>query len=230
MYKTIDLYKALSAGARLLPLTTSFDWWDNVYKASTAATYDREFVRRYKNFEYFDFLEADEVSDAITNFKADVLSILTLNQKKYAEIYRLFVVTDEDMPITYNYDMTETTGKQKLTDTYGGTSFTKGEQQNTDGQLTNTHNVAPFNSTTPIAESSDVKDSQTITEGARTDTSLQHIDTHENDEWTLKRKGNIGVQTAADIARIFNNFWGDDFKYMQMIFEDICKQLLMIGD
>ena len=230
MYKTIDLYKGLSAGARLLPLTTSFAWWDDVYKASTAATYDREFVRRYKNFEYFDFLEADEVADAITNFKADVLSILTLNQKKYAEIYRLFVVTDEDMPITYNYDMTETTGKQKLTDTYGGTSFTKGEQQNTDGQLTNTHNVAPFNSTTPIAESSDVKDSQTITEGSRTDTTLQHTDTHENDEWTLTRKGNIGVQTAADIARIFNNFWGDDFKYMQMIFEDICKQLLMIGD
>lgn len=230
MYKTIELYKGLSAGARLLPLTTNFDWWDNVYKAATAATYDREFVRRYKNFEYFDFLESDEVADAITNFKADVLSILTLNQKKYAEIYRLFVVTDTDMPITYNYDMTETTGQQKLTDTYGGTSFTKGQQQNTDGELTNTHNVAPFNSTTPIAESSDVKASQTITEGQRTDTTLQHVDTHASDQWTLTRKGNIGVQTAADIARIFNKFWGDDFKYMQMIFEDICRQLLMIGD
>lgn len=230
MYKTIDLYKALSAGARLLPLTTSFDWWDNVYKASTAATYDREFVRRYKNFEYFDFLEADEVADAITNFKADVLSILTLNQKKYAEIYRLFVVTDEDMPITYNYDMTETTGKQHTETKYGEKEFTKGEQQNTDGILTNTHNVAPFNSTNPIAESSDVKDSQTITEGERTDTDGEHTDEYDADEWTLTRKGNIGVQTAADIARIFNNFWGDDFKYMQMIFEDICKQLFMIGD
>lgn len=230
MYKTIDLYKALGAGARLLPLTTSFDWWDNVYKASTAATYDREFVRRYKNFEYFDFLEADEVADAITNFKADVLSILTLNQKKYAEIYRLFVVTDEDMPITYNYDMTETTGQQHTETKYGEKEFTKGEQQNTDGILTNTHNVAPFNSTTPIAESSDVKDSQTITEGERTDTDAEHTDEYDADEWTLTRKGNIGVQTAADIARIFNNFWGDDFKYMSMIFEDICKQLLMIGD
>lgn len=225
----LDLYKYIQPSGKLFPISTNFDFWDNVY-TSNAAKYDREFARRFASFRYFDFMKAETEAEALINFKADVLSILEMNQKTYEEIYRLYVIEDEDMPITYNYDMTETTGKQKLTDTYGGTSFTKGQQQNTEGQRTDTHNVAPFNSTTPIAESSDVKDSQTFTDGERTDTTLQHVDTHENDEWTLTRRGNIGIETSSDIAKKFNSFWTNDFKYMDLIFKDIATRLLLVGD
>ena len=229
MKTIIEMYKALPSGTALLPVSTNFTWWDDVYKQATYEAYDREFARRYADFQYYDFLADDE--NALTDFKADILSILTLNQKKYAEMYRIFVLSDEDMPITYNYDMTEVTGAQHTEDKFGGTSFTKGEQINTDGAVSNTHNVAPFNSDTAATpESSDEKTSQTITEGSRTDTTLMHTDEHDADEWTLSRKGNIGTQTAADVANSFLKFFDNSFKFMLMIYEDICKQLLFVGD
>lgn len=229
MKKIIDLYKALPANTALLPTNTSFTWWDDVYKTTQIPVYDREFVRRYSDFLYYDFLEDDD--NALTDFKADVLSILTINQKKYAEMYRIFVLSDTDMPITYNYDMTETTGAQHTEDKFGATSFTKGQQINTDGEVTNSHNVAPFNSSAATtAESADIKSSQTYTDGSRTDTTLQHTDEHDANEWTLTRKGNIGTQTAADVANSFVKFFDNSFKFMLMVYEDICKQLLLIGD
>lgn len=256
-FDIIDLYKSILPSGSLFPTSTSLEFWDAVYPDNKSAI-DREFARRFAHFKYFDFMEADELSDAVTNFKADVLSILTFNEKRYAEMYRVFLVEDEDDPITYNYDMTETTGAQHSETEYGGTSFTKGqetftkgqetftkgEQQNTDGAVTNTHNVAPMNSTTPIPESSDEKNAQTLTDGQRqdtysqredtngqrTDTTLAHTDQYDSDEWTLTRKGNIGVQTAGDILRIHTQYWTEIYKFLQLIFDDIAKQLLLAGD
>ena len=244
MRKVIDLYKLLTGSERLLPTVTGFTWWESSYTANGAAL-DREFARRYRSFKYYDFLEDNDTTDAqsLTDFRADVLSILTLNQKKYAELYRIYTITDQDMPITYNYDMTETTGAQHSETNYGAhefeygaTSETKGAQINEYGAQTDTHKTAPFNTTTPAVESQDETASYSDTDGQRTDTALAHTDTdkahkdeYDSDEWTLTRRGNIGVQTSADIARIFENFWINN-KFMLLIFEDICKQLLLIGD
>ena len=230
MRRVIDLYKALGSGATLLPTVTGFTWWESSYTANGAAL-DREFARRYKGFKYYDFLEEHDttLAESLTHFKADVLSILTLNQKKYAELYRIYTIADNDLPITYNYDMTETTGAQHTETEYGATQDTKGSQDFTKGAQTNSHNVAPFNSVTPVIESQDTTLQYVDTEGQRIDSSLAHTDQYDSDEWTLTRRGNIGVQTGADIARIFENFWINN-KFMQLIFEDICKQLLLIGD
>ena len=217
MKKIIDLYKSLGENESLLPTSTNFEWWDSVYGANTAV-YDREFARKYSIFDYYDFLEDEDYSieSAKANLKSDVLAVLTFNQKKYAEMYRVFVVTDLDDPITYNYDMTETTGAQ-----HSETKF--GARQSTKGQQIDTHSVAPMNSTTPQVESSD-------TDGQRIDSELSHTDEMDSNAWTLTRKGNIGVQTAGDIMRIHTDFWTNRFKFMDMIFDDINAQLLLIGD
>ena len=269
--KVIELYKSILPAGELFPTNTTFDFWDDVYGAASAE-YDREFARRYKNFLFFDFLEAETTSDALTNFKADVLSILTFNQKRYEEMYRVFCVTDEDDPLTYNYDMVETTGAQHTETEYGATSqtkgqetftkgqetFTKGEEQltkgsqsNTIGGTTNTHAVAPYNVSTLTPESSDTMTQQSNTEGqridtegqridtnsqrqdtnsARTDTALAHTDQVDSDEWTLTRRGNIGVQTASDMLRLHTQYWTEQYKFMQLIFDDIAAQLLLIGE
>lgn len=214
-FKIIELYKALGSGEKLLPTSTGFAWWTGSYEAATGA-YDREFARRFNDFEYYDFLEADEIADALTNFRADVLSILTFNQKKYAEMYRIFVATDAQIPFDYNYDMTETYGATKTTSVYG-------EHTDTIGQVQDTHSVAPFNSSALQTESQD-------TTAQRSDTIGGHTDTVDGDQVTNTRKGNIGVQTAGDIARVFTDFWNNHYKFMSMIFDDICRQLLMIGE
>jgi hypothetical protein len=256
-FKVIDLYKAVGTGESLLPTGTDFDFWEETYGASTAV-YDREFARRFTTFEYFDFMDADTIAEARENFHADVLSILTFNQKRYAEMYRVFLVEDEDDPITYNYDMVETTGAQHTETEYGATSetkgeetftkgaetFTKGSQSNTVGAITTTHSVAPYNVQALTAESSDGTTQQSNTEGqredtegqridtngARTDTALAHTDQTDTDEWTLTRRGNIGTQTAADILRLHTSYWTEQYKFMELIFNDIAKQLLMCGD
>ena len=269
--KIIELYKSILPAGELFPTNTTFNFWDDVYGAASAE-YDREFARRYKNFLFFDFLEAETTSDALTNFKSDVLSILTFNKKRYEEMYRVFCVTDEDDPLTYNYDMVETTGAQHTETEYGATSqtkgqetftkgqetFTKGEEQltkgsqsNTIGGTTNTHAVAPYNVSTLTPESSDTMTQQSNTEGqridtegqridtnsqrqdtnsARTDTALAHTDQVDSDEWTLTRRGNIGVQTASDMLRLHTQYWTEQYKFMQLIFDEIAAQLLLIGE
>ena len=229
MFKTIDLYKALTAGEKLMPTVTGFDWWENVY-TSNSAVYDREFVRRYSDFLYDDFMGADEIDDSKADFKADILSILTLNQKKYAEMYRIFVLTDADMPITYNYDMTETYGATKTTSVKGSQTNTIGSHTDTIGAITDTHKTAPFDSNTFQNESQDETASRSDTYGQRSDTDGQRTDTVDTNAVTNTRRGNIGVQTAADVADSFVRFFDNRFKFMLMIFEDIYKQLLLIGD
>lgn len=214
-FKVIEMYKDLGENETLLPTTTGFAWWTGSYEVATSA-YDREFARRFSDFEYFDFLEGDDLDEAIVNFHNDVLSILTFNQKKYAEMYRIFVATDAQIPFDYNYDMTETYGATKTTSVYGS-------HTDTIGQIQDTHSVAPFNSIVPQVESQD-------TTAQRQDIIGSHTDTVDGKQVTNTRKGNIGVQTAGDIARVFTDFWNNHYKFMSMIFDDICKQLLMIGD
>lgn len=257
VFNVMDLYKDIQPSGKLFPVSTNLTFWDAIYPTHSAVI-DREFARRFAGFKYFDVWKSEDITEALNNFKADVLGVLNINQKKYAEMYRVFLVSDEDDPITYNYDMTETTGAQKQTNTYGATSatkgqetfdkgqetFNKGSQTNNDGTVTNTHNVAPYDSNNLVAESNDVKTAQEFTDGARedtygarqdtygerTDTTKEHTDTVDNDEWTLTRKGNIGVQTAGDILRIHTEFWTNHYKFMSMIFDDICKAILLVGD
>lgn len=227
-YRIIEIYKSLS-GASLLPTGTHFAFWSNTYETNPAV-YDREFARSYKDFFYFDFLESEDLSMAKMNLIADVLSILTLNSKKYEEMYRVFLVTNDEDPITYNYDLTETTGKQKQTNTKGDQTNTIGSHTDTIGAQTNTHSVAPYNDSTFAPESQDVAAERQDTIGSHTDTEGARTDTIENDEWTLTRRGNIGVQTAGDMLRIHTEYWTNTYKFLDMIFEDIRQQLLLVGD
>ena len=243
MKKIIDMYKACVAddNAPLLPpfeydpeSPAWYDFWASVYDVSSDTiyqTYDREFARMYSDFLYYDFLEDDETTmpDTIGHFWTDIAAILQKNQKRYQEMYRIYLATDEQMPFDYNYDLTESYGKTKNTFTKGSESDTIGSRSDTIGEITNTHNVSPFNSTTPQTDSSDVTSSHTDTVGSHSDTYGQRIDTSENDAYTVTKKGNIGVQTASDVADRFISMWSK-YKYMEMIFEDICKELLMVGE
>lgn len=228
-FKVIDLYKAIGTGESLLPTGTGFDFWEETYEANTAV-YDREFARRFTSFEYFDFMEADTIAEARENFHADVLSILTFNMKRYEEMYRVFLVSDEDDPITYNYDMTETTGAQHTESVKGEQQNTTGQQQNTVGQYTDTTSTNVADASTLKVASQDQTSEHTDTLGQRVDTDGERTDTYDSDEWTLTRKGNIGVQTAADILRLHTQYWTETYKFFNLIFDDIAKQLLMVGD
>ena len=228
-FKIIELYKEVIPDGELLPTETGLDFWDLTYGAA-AAEYDREFARRYKNFYYFDFLEEEDKTASVANFKFDVLSILTMNRKRYEELYRIEVITDEDDPLTYNYDLTEVTGKQHQSNVKGSQENTIGQHTDTIGAQTNTHSVAPYNEATFAPESQDESTQRQDTIGQHTDTEGARTDTIDTDEWTLTRKGNIGTMTASDLLEKHQKQWASTFKFMELIFDDIQKQLLLVGD
>ena len=92
-------------------------------------------------------------------------------------------------------------------------------------------------------------DSKTINEAERTNTSNNVInsgeqnnssnntytkgeqsDTHNHDEtesYNIRKRGNIGVQTATDMISKHNQFW-NSYEFYTLIFKDICKELLSI--
>lgn len=229
MIKIIDMYKACveNDNQPLLPPfeydtenPAWFDFWAYVYDVSQDSVYtwyDREFARMYGDFLYYDFLEEEDqtMAETITHFWSDIGSILQKNQKRYQEMYRIYLATDAQIPFDYNYDLTETYGVTHQSTVYGS-------HTDTIGQVQDTHSVAPFNSTTPQVESQD-------TTAQRQDTIGSHTDTIDTNAVTNTKKGNIGVQTASDVAERFISMWSK-YKYMELIFEDICKELLMIGD
>lgn len=92
-------------------------------------------------------------------------------------------------------------------------------------------------------------DSKTINEAERTNTSNNVInsgeqnnssnntytkgeqsDSHNHDEtesYNIRKRGNIGVQTATDMISKHNQFW-NSYEFYTLIFKDICKELLSI--
>ena len=92
-------------------------------------------------------------------------------------------------------------------------------------------------------------DSKTINEAERTNTSNNVVnsgeqnnssnntytkgeqsDTHNHDEtesYNIRKRGNIGVQTATDMISKHNQFW-NSYEFYTLIFKDICKELLSI--
>lgn len=229
MEKIIDMYKACVANDNtpLFPPTEIddenpqwFDFWTNTYFGDDPDYYqviDRKFAQMYGDFYYYDFLEEDnqEIGDTMNHFWTDCFAILAKNQKRYQEMYRIYLATDAQIPFDYNYDLTETYGVTHQSTVYGS-------HTDTIGQVQDTHSVAPFNSTTPQTESVD-------TTAQRQDTIGSHTDTIDTNAVTNTKKGNIGVQTASDVADRFISMWSR-YKFLELIFEDFCKELLMIGD
>ena len=92
-------------------------------------------------------------------------------------------------------------------------------------------------------------DTKTINEAERTNTSNNVInsgeqnnssnntytkgeqsDTHNHDQtesYNIRKRGNIGVQTATDMISKHNQFW-NSYEFYTLIFKDICKELLSI--
>ena len=250
--KTVnDMYKeSISKGTALLSEYNSEFWQDYV---TNYAKYDALFRRMFFSFRYFMQSEEDDIATITTNFIEDVNNHLMVNDKKYSELYRIHVISDDKYSITDNYNVTEK--MQKATsnsgsDTYGertdSTNETSGARQDTNttqvGSQTNTgtDTIAGFNS------AGFENDSKVIDEtSARTDTSETNIgeqnnlisfgkgsqtDTHSGtgtEDYTLTRVGNIGVKTVTEVIQEHSDYWSI-YEFYTMIFKEICSELLLI--
>ena len=228
--KTVnDLYK-YSKNANI-PLLSNYNaiFWQEY--TNNYARYDKLFNRTYLTFKYF-MQDGTETIEELTNdFTEAVYEHLLINNKKYEELYRIYILQDSEYSIVENYSVTETMDKDTTnnnTNTYGdrldNTTSTQGEQTSN-----STSKVSPYDSENFYNDgsASDTIGSRTdtvgFTKGSQTDT----LDNTGTEKYTLTKKGNIGVQTATDMIDKHDTYW-NKYRFYTAIFENISKDLLLV--
>ena len=252
MLKTVkEMYESAVLKDTALLSTYSGDFWNEYIQ--NHKEYDRLFMRMFKSFIYFLQDGTESIDDVLTNFIEDVKTHLMVNSKKYSELYRTYIVTDDDYMLLDNYNVKETMNKQNsyegsnvlgerndvTNDTIGAvttnTTSTIGEQSNSEIKKVSPYDSNTFNNESGTDSNFGTRsDSGNTTTNEHTDnltfTKGQQTDSHSNnstESYELTRKGNIGVQTGADMLKKHNSFW-TPYEFYTMIFKDICKELLLV--
>lgn len=217
--------------------------------------FDRYFMKKYTSLIPFDQDKDKTLSQILTEWRTDVYSLLLANKKRYTELFRVNSIADNDAySLTNNVDYTETTARDVIFDkgqqqnvldgetNYGQQVVDDDKEFNyntTDSQgSTTTNSTSAYNdsgytatdkSETSVNGFTDTQDNSmtygahkderddTYTDGARHDVTDEDV--------TVHKVGNMGVQTVDDMLNKHWNNW-DKFKFYDLIFEDIAKNLL----
>ena len=252
MLKTVkEMYESAVLKDTALLSTYGGDFWNEYIQ--NHKEYDRLFMRMFKSFIYFLQDGSESIDVVLTNFIEDVKLHLMVNSKKYSELYRTYVVNDGDYMLLDNYNVKETMSKQNsnegsdvlgerndvTNDTIGAittnTTNTIGEQTNSEIKKVSPYDSNSFNNESGTDSSFGTRsDTGNTTTNEHTDnltfTKGQQTDSHSNtstESYELTRKGNIGVQTGADMLKKHDSFW-TSYEFYTMIFKDICKELLLV--
>lgn len=214
------------------PLLSSYPaaFWEE-YRDNTRR-YDSLFERLYKTFVYYDQDDDATIEEVYDDFVYQVYNHLLVNDKKYSELFRINVIDDTNYSLTNNYDMTEIMARN--TDNQSAT--TTGQRTDINDSRIGSQNIGTVNKVTGYnSNNENTSTSGTSSNGTREDitqfTKGQETDTSRelgNEQYTLTRKGNIGVMTATDMLDKHNKFWSI-WDFYSMIFGDICKELLKLG-
>lgn len=230
--KTIkQIYQYTKTNETPLLSNYSGEWWAEY--VNNYSLFDDMFAKMFKSFVYFDQDEEQTIDEVQEEFTNTVYNWLMFNNKRYSELYRIHVIEDnEAYELTNNYDLHET---------YSGSNSGQGATvtgQRTDVNYDNTgsQNSANLNKVTGWNSSSENEnESNTATVGSREDvhqfTKGQQTDTSQTqgqDSHTLRRYGNIGVMDVNTLLERHKNFW-QLFNFYQIVFDDICKNFLLIG-
>ena len=252
MLKTVkEMYESAVSKDTALLSTYGGDFWNEYIQ--NHKEYDRLFMRMFKSFIYFLQDGSESIDVVLTNFIEDVKLHLMVNSKKYSELYRTYVVNDADYMLLDNYNVKESMNKQNsyegsdvlgkrddvTNDTIGAittnTTSTIGEQTNSEIKKVSPYDSNNFNNESGTDSNFGTRsDSGNTTTNEHTDnltfTKGQQTDSHNNnstESYELTRKGNIGVQTGADMLKKHDSFW-TSYEFYTMIFKDICKELLLV--
>lgn len=218
--------------------------------------FDRYFMKKYASLIPLFQEDYDNISDLLSGWRNDVYALLQANKKRYIELWRVNTIPDDEKySLTNNVDYTETTDRnvtfnkgQQINSLDGETNYgqqvvdddkefnynTTNTQGSTTTNSTSAYNDSGYTATdkseTDINAFTDTQDNSLTygshkderddeyTEGAREDST--------EEDTTIHKVGNMGVQDVNSmLTRQWSN-WADRFKFYDLIFEDIAKNLL----
>lgn len=211
----------------------AFDFWEEYIVNHDLL--DNWFVRKFKNMHYFCENDFTNKTEELEDWLYTIESLLFTNSKKYHELYRIQLLEDSKLSMTENYDMLRTSttnGNNNGAVTSGQRNdFTNnlfGSQDSTTQNESTAMNSTGLHATDKsINKTGTRNDTSTFTQGQQTTTNSS-----ENSSTTTSHDiGNLGVQTGADILKSYHDAIKKDvFDFYNIVFDDICKALLIWGD
>lgn len=192
--------------------------------------YDKYFARRYKSFRFYgqDIDDDNPVEDVYAEFTEAVKTYLMLNDKKYSELYKIEVLANNTSP-TGDYNITETKSGTKTIDT----EYVSGSRQDTSSDTVGAESstvidsTKAYNSTEFIEVGKSTSTSQPRTDSG-TSTKGQQTDTEDKDYTEAHTITTTGTKdNPSENLEKYKEVWSS-FSFYSMIFDDICKELLLV--
>ena len=212
-FKIEELYKtAKQSNVALLPVNTNFSWWEE-YENNTSI-YDRYILDTFRNFYYWVVFNGSTPAEVLADFKEAISSFLTINQKRYSELYRLHVLPDSAYDIVNNYSVTENSTRTITEGTRTDSDTAElGAREDTGENKISAYNSSAYQDANKAITTTGAQENVvTSVKGKQ-----ENIDTYE-----FTRAGNIGVQTPADVIGGHLDLW-DRFNFYKQIFDEIAK-------
>lgn len=220
------------ASDTLVPLLGSYqlvtyDFWSEYM--SNFEEYDKLFCTMYKNFFYFDQDGTEPVDDVFERFCDSVNGLLMMNRKKYAELYKIELLTIDGSSILSDYKITEEKENERGVER----EYVSGERQDTgedvSGQRTDveTNQVMAFNST-EFVDSTKTTDQK----GSETDTT-EYNKGEQTDTENVSETGSHTITTTGTKGNPYENMtkymeaW-DSYSFYRKIFNDIAAEFLLL--
>ena len=210
-------------------------------------------MKKFKTFQYFDQEGDEDVEDVTLDFIANVYGFLMANHKKYEELWRIQTISNADLPLGRNYDITETMDRDttREVDTVEGQrvdsteetlgartdtrTFDKGEEEDvvdSDVYGYNSSNAVPSGKVTETSgERTDidalVKGQQSneseFTKGSQNNS----LDESGTEDYTKRRYG-VVLTSPLKLLEAQKDFW-KNFNFYDIVFRDICAEMLLVG-
>ena len=246
--KYSELYRTYKIDDSIYSLTDNYDVTET-YSGNKLTTIESRLGSRTDNTETSDVIGSKTDSIENTDIIGAINNTETMNNgAKNTNENTTYGAKNTNENTIYGSGSSETVGEVSPMDSnmfYNNNKNSTTTSEKTDSkQITN----AAFTDSKQTTYST-FTDTKTINEAEHTNTSNNVInsgeqnnssknkyikgeqsDTHNHDEtesYNIRKRGNIGVQTATDMISKHNQFW-NSYEFYTLIFKDICKELLSI--
>lgn len=246
--KYSELYRTYKIDDSIYSLTDNYDVTET-YSGNKLTTIESRLGSRTDNTETSDVIGSKTDSIENTDIIGAINNTETMNNgAKNTNENTTYGAKNTNENTVYGSGSSETVGEVSPMDSnmfYNNNKNSTTTSEKTDSKQITNSAFTDSKQTTYTA----FTDSKTINEAERTNTSNNVInsgeqnnssnntytkgeqsDTHNHDEtesYNIRKRGNIGVQTATDMISKHNQFW-NSYEFYTLIFKDICKELLSI--
>lgn len=200
------------------------DFWKD-YK-DNHLMYDFYFARRYKNFRYYgqDISGDNPVENVYFDFVDEINMFLRINDKKYSSLYKIQILNNIPTP-TADYTIDESRTRSIEGEYVSGSRQDSGQNITGSASSTSTDSTKAFNSSNFVEVQKTENttqprtDTSSVTKGSQTDT--------EERSFTETSSVNGSKGNPSENIEKYKETWSS-FSFYTMIFDDICKALLLV--